>query len=352
MARVNTRTPPTMTVHVGLIGGGNITETHARALAEIPGAALAGVWGTDLSKCEGLTSRYGGRTYPSLAAMLEDPKLDAVVIGSPSGCHADQGLEAVRHGKHILVEKPLDIRTGPIDALLSAAEKAAVRVGVIYQDRTAPDLQWLKRVIEEGSLGRIFLASARVKWYRPPEYYAGSRWRGTFALDGGGAVINQSTHTLDQLLWLLGDVTRVYARTQTALHSIEVEDTAIACFDFVGGATATFEATTAAYPGYPRRIEVTGTGGTVIVEQDRVVSWNLQATPSEPPPAADGTTTASASSAVVSDIRSHRKVLENFVAAIRDGTPLLCDGHDGRRSVALVEAIYESSRTGGVIMLK
>ena len=341
-----------MTVHVGLIGGGNITETHARALADIPNSALTGFWGADLSKCERLTSTYGGRTFPSLGAMLEAPELDAVVIGSPSGCHADQGLEAVRRGKHILVEKPLDIRTRAIDPLLAAAREAGVLVGVIYQDRTAPDLQWLKHTIEEGSLGRVFLASARVKWYRPSEYYAGSRWRGTFALDGGGAVINQSIHTLDQLLWLLGDVTRVYARTQTALHSIEVEDTAIATFEFEGGATATFEATTAAYPGYPRRIEITGTHGTVIVEQDRVVSWNLQSTPSEPPPANEGTTTASASSAVVSDVRSHRKVLENFVAAITEGAPLLCDGDDGRRSVALVEAIYESARTGAPCALK
>jgi predicted dehydrogenase len=174
--------------------------------------------------------------------------------------------------------------------------------------------------------------------------------RGRRAGDGGGALINQGIHTVDLLLWLLGDVERVYASTRTALHAVEVEDTAVACLEFAAGAVGTLEATTAAYPGFPRRVELTGSEGTVIVEHDRVVSVHLR-TPPEPPPESETNANASASSPVVSDVRGHRRVLEDFVAAIRTGAAPLCDGRDGRRSVELVEAIYRSARSGAAVAL-
>jgi predicted dehydrogenase len=158
--------------------------------------------------------------------------------------------------------------------------------------------------------------------------------------------MNQGVHTVDLLLWLLGDVRRVYAQTRTALHDIEVEDTAVACVEFAGGAVATFEAATSAYPGFPRRLELTGTEGTVVVEHDRIASVQLRAAPAEPPPASDATTNASSTSAVVSDARGHQRVVEDFVDAVRAGRRPLCDAREGRRSVALVEAMYRSARAG------
>ena len=158
--------------------------------------------------------------------------------------------------------------------------------------------------------------------------------------------MNQGIHTVDLLLWLLGGVQRLYAQTRTALHEIEVEDTVVACLEFAGGAVATLEATTAAYPGYPRRLELTGTQGTVVLEHDRIVATDLRPPPSEPLPRGPGNENASSSSPVVSDVSGHRRVIEDFLHATETGAEPLCSGREGRRSVALVEAIYRSARSG------
>ena len=339
-----------MTLRIGLVGCGNISVTHARAAGEVAGVELVAYWGRDPAKASAMAQRYGGKPYRGLDEFLAHRPMDVVVVGTPSGVHAEHAQAAARQGLHVLVEKPLDVTTARIDGLTAECDGAGVKLGVIYQDRAAPDLIWLKQLITGGGLGRPIIASGRVPWYRPPEYYAGSRWRGTWGLDGGGALMNQGIHTVDLLLWLLGDVDRVYATTRTALHTIAVEDTAVACLEFANGAVGTLEATTAAFPGLPRRVELTGSEGTIVVERDRVVSAQLR-TPVHAPPHDEGTTNASSTSPVVSDIRGHRRVLENFVAAINAGTPLLCDGREGRRSVALVEAMYRSARTGAAVIL-
>ena len=340
-----------MTFHVGILGAGNISETHARAARDLPGVEVVAHWGRDRAKALRMAREYGGMAYEDLENFLRHRPMDMVVVGTPSGLHAEHAGAAARHGMHVLVEMPLDVTVERIDALIDACDRAGVKLGVIFQDRTAPDLVWLKRVVAEGRLGKVFLASARVKWYRPPEYYAGSRWRGTWALDGGGAVMNQGIHTVDLLLWLLGDVDQVYASTRTALHSIEVEDTAVACLEFAGGAIGTFEASTSAFPGFPRRLELTGAEGTVVVEGDRVVSVQLR-TAAEAPPPSEESTNPSATSPVVSDVRGHRRVLEHFLSAIRTGATPLCDGREGRRSVALVQAMYASARSRAVVRVR
>ena len=341
------------TVRIGLIGCGNISDTHARAAGEVADVELVAYWGggRNPAKAQALAQRYGGDAYSELDAFLAHRPMDAVVVGTPSGLHAEHAQAAARQGLHVLVEKPLDITTARVDALIGACDRAGVKLGVIYQDRAAPDLIWLKQVISRGGLGRPIVASAGVRWYRPPEYYAGSRWRGTWGLDGGGALMNQGIHTVDLLLWLLGDVDRVYATTRTALHTIAVEDTAVACLEFAGGAVATLEATTAAYPGLPRRVELTGSEGTIVVERDRVVSVELRTPVERPPHDGEPAVNASASSPVVADPRGHARVLRDFVTAIRSGAAPLCDGREGRRSVALVEAMYRSARTGAAVVV-
>jgi len=184
-----------------------------------------------------------------------------------------------------------------------------------------------------------------VKWYRPAEYYGNSRWRGRLALDGGGALMNQGIHTIDLLLWLLGDVRRVYAKSLTALHDIESEDTLVATLEFVNGAIGTLEAATSVYPGYDRRVEITGSEGTVIFEHDRVVAADLKNSLSGGFQTAPADTNRSASSPIVSDVSGHKRIIEDFINAIQtNGTPK-CDGYEGKRSVVLVEAIYESARS-------
>jgi UDP-N-acetyl-2-amino-2-deoxyglucuronate dehydrogenase len=328
---------------VGLIGSGNISETHARAAREAHDVELVAHWGRNAAAASRLAERYGGRAFESVEAMLSHRPLDAVLIGTPSGAHAEYATAAARQGLHVLVEKPLDVTTARIDPVLAECAHNDVTLGVFFQDRTAPDLVWLKQIIEDGALGAPLLASASVRWYRPPEYYADSHWRGTRALDGGGALMNQGAHTVDLLLWLFGPVVRVSAVAATALHRIEVEDTVVATLEFANGAIGTLEVTTAAFPGLPRRIALTGSGGTVVVDGDRVAVSGLHHQPPVDPPRHAGNTSASASSPVVSDARGHQRILEDFVAAVRERRAPCCDGAEGRRSVALIEAIYRSA---------
>jgi predicted dehydrogenase len=332
-----------MTLHVGLIGGGNITETHARAARAIPGVGISAIYGTNADKIAHLCREHGGTPHQQFDAFLQHRPMDFVIIGSPSGLHAEHGIAAAHHGLHVLTEKPIEVSTARADALIEASRQSNVQLGVIFQDRMKPHIRQLKKWVDQGLLGKVLIVDARVKWYRPPEYYASSRWRGTRALDGGGALINQGVHTVDLLQWLLGDVAHVQAHTSTLLHKIEAEDTCSALLEFASGALGVFLATTAAYPGYPRRVEITGTEGTVVLEHDRIIAANLR----NPAPAdtehAEADENQSGSSATVSDFRGHQAVIEDFLQAIQQNRPPACDGSEGRRSLALIERIYSAA---------
>ena len=339
-----------MNIHVGIIGGGNISETHARAAREIPGVSIAAVYGLRADKVARMAAEHGGTPYTDLAKFLAHRPMDFVAIGSPSGLHAEQGIAAAKQGLHVLSEKPLDISTARADALIAATNDAGVKLAVFFQDRFKADLVRVKNWVASGLLGKAILADARVKWFRPESYYADSRWRGTLALDGGGALINQAIHTVDLLLWIFGDVAAVQAMRKTALHKIEAEDTLVATLEFASGAIGTLQASTAVYPGYPRRVELTGSEGTIIIEHDRLLAAHLRN-----PPAGSYSTgddqNASASSATVSDVRGHRAVLEDFIHAIQNrGTPR-CPGAEARRSVVLMEAIYSACVSGKQVAL-
>lgn len=307
-------------MRIGIIGAGGISNTHVRAAGSIDGVSVVAVYGANVEKTRALADSAGAVAYGELDAFLSHP-MDMVAIGSPSGLHGDQAIASARRGLHVLVEKPLDINTTKIDSLLSEAKRAGVSVGVFFQERMVPEVAALKARLDGGEIGAPLFGHGQVRWYRPPEYYAASRWRGTWALDGGGALMNQGIHTVDLLLWLLGPVVRVTGRTATRLHAIEVEDTAAALLEFANGAIGTIEATTAAFPGFPRRLEITGMKGSLVHED-----------PPRP--------------AVVADATPHRRVLEDFIDAVRSGRQPACDGLEGRRSVAVVEAIYRSSQSG------
>jgi predicted dehydrogenase len=335
-----------MATHIGLIGGGNISETHARAARAIPGVEIAAAFGTNAEKVNRLCRDFGGTPYTDLEKFLAHRPMEIVAIGSPSGLHAEQGIAAAKRGLHVLTEKPLDIGLQKADALIAEAQKAGVKLGVFFQDRCKPDILGVKNAVSTGKLGRPILVDARVKWYRPPEYYAHSRWRGTLALDGGGALINQAVHTLDLMLWIFGEVKSVQAMCKTALHAIEAEDTLTALLEFANGALGVLQATTSAYPGYPRRLELTGSQGTIIIEQDRLLAADLRNPVADLLPRSEADANPSSSSPVVSDARGHQAVLENFLESIRTNTEPRCNGAEGRRGVAVVQAIYEACRTG------
>jgi UDP-N-acetyl-2-amino-2-deoxyglucuronate dehydrogenase len=337
---VNERSASRMpTTNVGLIGAGNISSTHARALAAIAGVKLAAVCAPRLDRAQALADSVGARAYDALDRFFDAQPLEMVVVGTPSGLHGEHAAAAIGRGIHVLVEKPLEITVARVDALIAAADRAGVTLGVVFQDRVKPDVQALKTIVESGALGPLSVVHAQVPWWRPPEYYRDSQWRGTAALDGGGVLMNQAIHTVDLLVWLCGPVTRVAGRTATRFHDIAVEDTAVAVLEFANGALATLDATTCAYPGRPRRLEISGAKGTAILDGDRLVAPDGAPPGSDPPP-------QNVASPVVSDVSAHRDLFVDFIRAVRDRTAPCCDGREARRSVEVIEAIYQSSRQG------
>jgi UDP-N-acetyl-2-amino-2-deoxyglucuronate dehydrogenase len=321
-------------VNVGIVGAGNISATHARG-AEAAGLRVVGVFGENPSRTRTLAGQHGATPYDSIEALLADRAIDLVLIGSPSGRHAEQAAAAIRARRHVLVEKPLDISSRRIDALLDEVRRADVMLGVFFQDRLKPDVLALKQSIDAGIVGTPVLATGEVKWSRSATYYSESKWRGTWELDGGGALMNQGIHTVDLMLYLLGPVVRASGSIATRAHAIEAEDTAVATLEFASGVLGTLVATTAAPDGQPRRLEIIGSAGSLVLEGDRMVTPGTNAASILP---------ESATSAVVSDIAAHQRIIDDFVAAIRDGRSPVCDGYEARRSVAVVEAVYRSAR--------
>src|SRR5258705_13647127 len=335
--------------HIGIIGGGGISDTHARATLEIDGTEIAAFVGYNQEKVMRLADRYGATAYTALTNFLNQKPMELGVNGSPSALHSEQALPPRDVGCILLVRNPIDVTVERAAELIKECERAAVKLGVCFQDRFAPNVVRLKELIDDRRLGKPILVSGRVKWYRPPEYYRDSRWRGVPELDGGGALINQAIHTVDLLLFLMGDVRRVYAITATALHEIRSEDTVVATLEFANGAVGTLEATTSVYPGYDRRIELTGSEGTIILEQDRIINVDLKTPITDLVVSGQENRNLSSSSPVVSDVSGHKKILEDFLWAIANDTAPRCDGREGLRSVALVEAIYESGKTGKAV---
>ena len=334
-------------MNVGILGGGNISDTHARAAAAIPGVRVVACYGGNRERAAKIAAQHGAAVYDDLDSFLDHRPMEIVAIGSPSGLHAQQGIAAARRGLHVLSEKPLDVTTKRADELIDACAAAGVKLGVFFQDRLRPAIVEIKRMLNHGELGKPVMIAGRVRWYRPPEYYSGSKWRGTWELDGGGALMNQAIHTVDLVQWMFGPVARVSAAVATRVHEVEVEDTAAAVIEFTSGAIGTLEAATSLFPGYPRRLEITGSEGTIVLEDDKIVRRDLRgATAATAAAAADMPPPENVASPVVSDASAHQRVIEDFIRAIRDNTLPATDGREARRSVELVETIYAAARKG------
>jgi len=332
-------------MNIGILGGGNISDTHARAAAAVPGVRVVACYGANRERTAKLASRHDAVLYDDLDKFLAHRPMEIVAIGSPSGLHAEQGIAAARRGLHVLSEKPLDITTRRADELIDACAAAGVKLGVFFQDRLRPDVARIKRMLDDGELGKPVMIAGRVRWYRPPEYYSGSKWRGTWKLDGGGALMNQAIHTVDLVQWLFGPVARVSSVVATRIHDIEVEDTAAAVIEFTSGAIGTIEASTSLFPGYPRRLDVTGSEGTIVLEDDKIVRMDLRSSAGTgPAAAAPAPPPENVASPVVSDASAHQRVIEDFIRAIRDDAIPATDGREARRSVELVETIYAAAR--------
>jgi predicted dehydrogenase len=266
-------------------------------------------------------------------------------------------VAAARAGKHVVVEKPLEITTERCDKIIAACDENRVKLCTIFPSRFADANRALKAAVEAGRFGRLTLGETTCKWWRSQAYYDEGGWKGTRALDGGGALMNQAIHNVDLLQWLMGDVTSVAGFTATLAHErIEVEDTAVACLRFKNGALGVILATTSVHPGLPKTIAVHGDRGTAVVEQDDVLRWEF--TPETEEDRAlrqrfaqrTGASGGSSNPAAISH-QGHARQLADFVKAIQSGGQPVVDGREGRKAVAIIEAIYESARTGRAVGL-
>jgi predicted dehydrogenase len=334
-----------------IIGCGMIAKFHARAIAEMKGSKLVACHSRALEKATEFTSQFGGKPYSDLEKMLSDPAVDIVTICTPSGAHLEPAIAAARAGKHVLVEKPLEITTARCDKLIEACDRAGVRLGTIFPSRFHRSAQLLKNAVDAGRFGSIALAAAYVKWYRTQQYYDSGMWRGTWKLDGGGALMNQAIHSVDLLLWLMGPVKSLSAMTALRAHErIEVEDAAVASLEFESGALGSIEATTAAYPGSLKRIEIAGSTGYATLEEEALIKWDFAKPLKADEKIKEGMKTNStgggASDPAAIGHKAHQSLFEDFVKSLKKGTPNLIDGLEGRKSVELINAIYRSAKTG------
>jgi predicted dehydrogenase len=329
-----------------ILGAGMVSRYHAQAIAATPGARLVAVSRSDKERAAAAAQELGVPCETSDEALLARGDVDAVCIATPSGLHAEQAIAAARAGKHVLVEKPMALDLADADAMIAACHRAGVLLGVALQRRTDPTLQAVRETV--GGLGRLVLGAATVPYFRSQSYYDSAAWRGTWALDGGGALMNQGIHLVDLLLWFMGEVAELSAVTATLARSIEVEDCVAARLRFANGALGSIVATTAAAPGFPHRVEVYGTRGGVQIEGETVARWEGEAPPPVAPAASPSVAGAGGSPTGISAV-GHRRLVEDFVAAIRGGRAPIVPGEEGRRSLAVVLAIYEAARTGRAV---
>jgi predicted dehydrogenase len=325
----------------GIVGGGMIGKVHAEAIHAIPGARVVAVWGRNEARVNELAAKYNAAGYGDYAQFLAHPGLDVVNVCSPSGLHLEHGRAAAEAGKHVLVEKPIEINLERADALIEACDKAGVRLGVIFQSRFLPMVQKMKAAIEAGKLGSLILGDAYVKWYRAPEYYADS-WHGTMALDGGGALINQAIHTIDLLRWMMGPVESAFAMKKALRYPhIEAEDTLVGTLQFANGALGAVVATTSIKPGFKRRLEISGANGTIILDGDAISVWDIEGD-AQTDETAEQITDGSSNPAAIST-EGHRRQIEDMMQAVLENRAPVIDGHEGRKSLEVVMALYQAA---------
>lgn len=343
-----------------IVGCGMIARFHCKAIADIPGARVASLIGRTKASAEKLALEMGLGDIlctDNLDEALKAPGVDALIVTTPSGVHKDSAIAAAKAGKHVVVEKPLEITAERCDAIIEACEKAGVLLCTIFPSRFGDANRELKSAIDAGRFGRLTLGETTVKWWRSQQYYDEGGWKGTQALDGGGALMNQAIHNVDLLLWMMGPVDSVAAFTGTLAHDrIEVEDTAVAAIRFKNGAMGVIQATTSVWPGLSKTIAIHGDKGSAEIEQDDLLLWQFQQEMPDDSGIRDrfavktGASGGSSNPAAISHV-GHTRQLADFIEAIQTKGKPFVDGAEGRRSVELIEAIYQSARTGTVVRL-
>ncbi|CAM4195206.1 Gfo/Idh/MocA family protein [Zobellia nedashkovskayae] len=329
-------------IGVGIIGTGSIVHTYIKCLSEMDGVRIVGLCTKSTDRVEQVTAEFGLPVYSDYGSFLALPEIDLVCICNESGKHSEAIEAAAMANKHVLSEKPLEVTTEKIDALIALCDKQRVLLGCVLQNRCSTDYRRAEEAVKSGKLGKLLMGNASINWYRSEAYYANSNWRGTIELDGGAAFINQGIHTVDLLINLMGPAVSVFANVQTRVHKIEGEDVGAALINYENGAIGTITAGTALYPGYPERIEVYGEKGSIIMEGGIINSWNIR--DEETPKLSTESLGSGAADPTAIGHQNHKVVLQDMVEAIRYNKKPMVNGEEARKSVALINAIYESSR--------
>ena len=334
----------------GIIGAGMIAELHGKTMRSLPQVELIGIFDTNTDAAKKRAAEFNCKAYTDFDEFLADPAIEAVTIATPSGMHGKVAIAAAKAGKHILCEKPLEITLEKVDAIIRACDENHVLLSPVFQSRFTKPVQLVREAMRSGRFGRMVLASAQMRWYRNPAYYAGSSWRGTWAMDGGGALMNQAIHMIDLLIYINGAPDEVFAFAGTLTHSIEVEDNLCATVKYRNGSFGTIEVSTSCAPGFPRRLEFSGSEGTVAFEEDKITRWDFtrplpedEAILRELSGKADA---AGGSSPMNISGGGHASQISDLADAIATGRRPFLDGREGRRAIELICGIYESARSG------
>lgn len=330
----------------GIIGAGVIAPTHCKAIRAIPNARLVACCDIEREKAEKLAAEFDiPHVTTDFHELLGRKDVDVAEIVTWSGVHAEQGIAAARAGKHVIVTKPIDTRLERIDRLIETCREQGVKLGATHQFRSYPAYRRLKAAIDEGRLGRLFLGNGFLKWWRTQEYYDSAAWRGTWNLDGGGALMNQAIHYVDMITWLMGRPKSLQGYITTQCHAIEVEDCASAAIRWENGALGTFQGATCVRKGLPARIEVHGERGNVAVEGDRIVQWDVEGEPPESGEAGQGSL-AGPGGSLGAGVQAHVEQISDVLAAIEEDREPLINGTEARRAVEVILGIYHSAWTG------
>jgi predicted dehydrogenase len=340
----------------GIIGGGMIANFHAQAIQAMEGGQLGAIYARNPEKVQELGQKYNCKAYHQLDALLNDPEIDIVTIATPSGAHREPALAAAKKGKHIICEKPLEITPKRIQQMIQTCAENKVVLAGIFNRRFNPAVQQLKQAVDQGRFGRLTLCDAYVKWYRTQEYYDSGAWRGTWALDGGGALMNQSIHTIDQLIYLAGDIKRLSASVDCLIHEgIEVEDTAVAILEFESGARGVIQGATSCWSssGHPAEIQLCGSEGSVFMSDDKFRVWDFKSTSDADTFVKNELMLGSEQAGLGANdpnainFEGHRLNFEDVVQAIESGREPLVTGTEALKAVKVITAIYESARNNG-----